>query len=114
MSWTHKQRSAAVAAYEGGASLRKIAATTNRSLGSVMYGLRDVPKRGRGGPNNRPLVAGERIEILDQAMLNHGHHFGIVTKPKSKDLGASSVTFTIEGDDSGDVCVLPTDKVKRA
>ena len=111
MSWTPNQRSAAVAAYEGGASLRRIASDTKRSLGSVMYALKNVPKRERGGPNNRPFVAGDRIEILDEAMTKHGYRFGIVTEPKSSH---GCVSFTIEGDDSGDVCLLPREKVKRA
>ena len=92
-------------------SQRQIARMVGRSHGSVLHALRDVPKRGRGGPNNKPLRAGERIEILDPATLAGGYRFGIVTEPKNNH---GCVSFTIEGDDSGDVCILPREKVKRA
>lgn len=42
-------------AYEGGASIRNLAATTGRSYGSIHSMLREsgTTMRGRGGPNRR-------------------------------------------------------------
>ncbi|MBY0442712.1 MAG: transcriptional regulator [Mycobacteriaceae bacterium] len=42
-------------AYEGGASIRNLAATTGRSYGSIHSMLREsgTTMRGRGGPNHR-------------------------------------------------------------
>jgi hypothetical protein len=42
-------------AYEGGASIRKLAASTGRSYGSIHSMLREsgTTLRGRGGPNHR-------------------------------------------------------------
>lgn len=42
-------------AYEGGASIRNLAATTGRSYGSIHSMLREsgTTMRGRGGPNGR-------------------------------------------------------------
>ncbi len=46
-------------AYEGGASIRNLAATTGRSYGSVHSMLREsgTTLRGRGGPNHRSRSA---------------------------------------------------------
>jgi Helix-turn-helix domain len=46
-------------AYEGGASIRNLAATTGRSYGSVHSILRasGTTMRGRGGPNHRSARA---------------------------------------------------------
>jgi transposase-like protein len=46
-------------AYEGGASIRNLAATTGRSYGSVHSMLRasGTAMRGRGGPNHRSARA---------------------------------------------------------
>lgn len=43
-------------AYEGGASIRNLAATTGRSYESIHSMLREsgTTMRGRGGPNRRP------------------------------------------------------------
>lgn len=42
-------------AYEGGASIRKLVASTGRSYGSIHSMLREsgTPMRSRGGPNHR-------------------------------------------------------------
>jgi hypothetical protein len=42
-------------AYEGGASIRKLVASTGRSYGSIHSMLREsgTAMRGRGGPNHR-------------------------------------------------------------
>lgn len=46
-------------AYEGGASIRNLAATTGRSYGSIHSMLREsgTTMRGRGGPNRRFTVS---------------------------------------------------------
>lgn len=43
-------------AYEGGASIRTLVASTGRSYGSIHAMLRETgtPMRSRGGPNHRP------------------------------------------------------------
>ena len=45
-------------AYEGGASIRALVATTGRSYGSIHAMLREsgTPMRSRGGPNHRRRV----------------------------------------------------------
>ncbi|MBS4729499.1 transcriptional regulator [Mycobacterium sp. SM1] len=45
-------------AYEGGASIRKLAASTGRSYGSIHSMLREsgTTMRSRGGPNHRRRV----------------------------------------------------------
>ena len=45
-------------AYEGGASIRTLVASTGRSYGSIHSMLLEsgVPMRGRGGPNHRTRV----------------------------------------------------------
>ncbi|OBI46747.1 transcriptional regulator [Mycobacterium kyorinense] len=46
-------------AYEGGASIRKLVASTGRSYGSIHSMLREsgTPMRSRGGPNHRTRTA---------------------------------------------------------
>lgn len=59
MRKTKKTREQLVAelrsAYEGGASIRKLVASTGRSYGSIHSMLREsgTTMRGRGGPNHR-------------------------------------------------------------
>lgn len=69
------------------------------------------------GASVEPIfITGDRVEILDEGMLqNTPWRFGrVVEKKRPSLLGPTDIVITLEGDDSGDRCLLPASRLRKA